>query len=49
MAYIIIKLPPDFYMKKGDTTIVQLFLTSGIIKTISLEAPLPMNSIVNFD
>ena len=49
MAYIIIKFSPDFYMKKGDTMIVQLFLTSGIIKTITLEAPLPMNSLVSFD
>ena len=49
MAYIIITLSPDFYMKKGDIITVQLFLTSGIIKTVNLEAPLPMRSIISFD
>lgn len=49
MAYIIIKLPVDYYMKKGDTLIVQLFPSSGITKTTLLEAPLPMKSVVSFD
>ena len=49
MTYIVILLSPDFYMKKGENLIVQLFLSSGIIKTTSLEASLPIRSIVNFD
>jgi archaellin len=49
MAYIVISLSPDFFMKKGDTLFVQLFLSSGIIKTMSLEAPLPMRAIASFD
>jgi len=49
MAYIIINLPSDYYMKKGDTIILQFLLSSGIIKTMDLEAPLPMRSIASFD
>ena len=49
MTFIVILLSPDFYMKKGENLIVQLFLSSGIIKTTSLEASLPIRSIVNFD
>jgi len=46
-VYIVFRLSPDFYMKKGDTIIVQLFPSSGLKKTTILEAPLPMKSIVS--
>jgi len=49
MTYIIIKLPANYYMKKGDTMLVQLFPSSGITKTTLLEAPLPMKSVISFD
>jgi archaellin len=47
MAYIIIKLPENFYMKKGDTLTVTLFPSSGIQRTTILEAPLPMKKVVS--
>ncbi|MFW6173637.1 MAG: hypothetical protein ACOC5T_07825 [Elusimicrobiota bacterium] len=47
MTYIIIRLPEEFAMKKGDTVTITLFLSRGITKTISLEAPLPMKRIVS--
>lgn len=47
MAYLIFKLSEDMPMSKGDTIVVTLFPSSGIEKTILLEAPLPMKSIVS--
>ena len=47
MAYIIIKLPKEFQMKKGNIMTVTLFPSTGMHKTITLEAPLPINQIVN--
>lgn len=49
MTYIIIKLSVEYYMKKGDTLLVELFPSSGITKTMLLEAPLPMKSVISFD
>ncbi len=49
MAYIVIKLSEDFSLKKGDSLVVALFPESGIQRTIKLEAPLPMKSIVSFE
>lgn len=46
MTYIIIKLPNDFTMKKGDTLELTLFPSTGITKTINLKAPLPIKQIV---
>lgn len=46
MTYIIIKLPNDFTMKKGDTLKLTLFPSTGITKTINLKAPLPIKQIV---
>lgn len=45
-TYIIIKLPNDFTMKKGDTLELTLFPSTGITKTINLKAPLPIKQIV---
>lgn len=49
MTYIVIKLSEEFALKKGDVLIVTLFPESGIQKTIKLEAPLPMRSIISFE
>ena len=49
MGYIIIKLPRDFCMKKGDSIILTLFPETGITRTILLEAPLPIKSVVSLD
>lgn len=49
MTYIILKLPPDFTMKKGDSLEITLFPSTGITKTIYLKAPLPIKQIVSLD
>ena len=49
MAYIIIKLSEDFSMVKGDSLIVTLFPSSGLARTTTLEAPLPMNRVISFE
>jgi len=46
MAYIILKLPEDFTMEKGDILEITLFPSTGITKIITVEAPLPINQIV---
>jgi archaellin len=46
-AYIILKLSDDFAMKKGDSMTITLFPSRGVTRTISLEAPMPMNTIVS--
>jgi len=46
MTYIIIKLPNDFTMKKGDTLELTLSPSTGVTKTINLKAPLPIKQIV---
>jgi len=45
-AYVVINLPQEFYMKKGDTMAVTFIPHPGIERTIIVEAPLPMNQIV---
>lgn len=49
MAYLIIKLPEYMAMSKGDTMTITLSPSNGITRTIDLEAPLPMTSVVNFE
>lgn len=49
MAFVIIRLSDDMTMTKGDKLILTLFPSSGIARTIILEAPLPMRSIVTFE
>lgn len=46
MGYIIIKLPPEHHMKKGDTINLEILPSTGINKKIILEAPLPMSNLV---
>lgn len=48
-AYIVFKLPSDFTMQKRDKIIVKLFPSEGVVKTIILEAPLPMTLVVTFE
>ena len=47
MAYIIINLSEEFSMAKGETMDVTLFPSSGIKRTITLDAPLPIKQLVN--
>jgi len=47
LAYIIIKLPEDFFMISGDTLIINLIPSTGIIKTITVQAPMPMTKVVS--
>ena len=49
MAYVLVNLPPGFFMKKGDSMVTTLFLSSGVEKTVILETPLPMKSAVSLD
>ena len=49
MAFVIIRLSDDMTMTKGDKLILTLFPSSGIARTIILEAPLSMRSIVTFE
>jgi len=49
MAYIIIKLSEGFSMVKGDSLTVTLFPSSGLARTITLEAPLPIKPVVSFE
>lgn len=47
MLYLIIKLNGSFSMSNGDINIITLFPSTGIQKTIIIEAPLPMRKIVS--
>jgi len=49
MIYIVLKLPPDITMKKGDSLEITLFPSIGITKTIHLKAPLPIKQIVSLN
>ncbi|MBN2603714.1 MAG: hypothetical protein JXA91_06255 [Candidatus Thermoplasmatota archaeon] len=48
VAYIIINLPKEYHMKKGDEIRVTLFPSTGIERSINLLAPLPIKNIVTF-
>lgn len=48
-AYLIFRLPENMRMVKHDKLIVTLFPSTGITRITILEAPLAMQSIVNFD
>lgn len=49
MAYIIIDLPDDLTMKKGETLTISLFPASGITRSFTIKAPLPMKPVVTFE
>lgn len=46
-AYLIVKLPTQFMMKKNDVLTMTITPPAGLRKTLRLEAPLPMNKIVS--
>ena len=48
-VYLLIKLSEKFTLQKGDSLTVTLLPSSGLQKTLTLTAPLPMKSIVIFD
>ena len=47
--YIVIKLPLDMTMKYNEKIVVTLFPETGLKRTLTLEAPLPMNQVVKFE
>lgn len=47
MAYIIIPFSEEFTMKKGDTMEITLIPSTGITKTLTIEAPMPMKKVVS--
>ena len=49
MAFIIIKLSGDFSMTQGESITMTLFPSSGIARTITLDAPLPTKPVVSFE
>ncbi len=46
MAFLIINLPEEYYLKKGDTLTIKLLPTQGMQRTFELEAPLPIQRVV---
>ena len=48
-AYIIIKLSNDFSIVKGESLDITLFPYSGISRTITIKAPMPIKQVVTFD
>ena len=49
MAYLLISLSEDFALKSGETLTVTLFPSTGITRTLTLTAPLPMHSVISFE
>ena len=45
-AFILVKLPNDIAMKKGDNLQVTLIPSPGMERTVTLEAPLPTSHVV---
>ena len=48
-AYVVFRLPSDMALAKHDKIIITLFPSTGITRTLELEAPLPIKSVVTFD
>ena len=48
-AYVIVNLPQEYYMQKGDEIMVTLFPSTGIERSLTLQAPLPIKNIVTFE
>jgi len=48
-AYVLIRLPEDMTLVKGESLTVTLFPSTGITRTTILKAPLPMKSVVTFE
>ena len=49
VTYLIINLPKEYHMKKGDEIMVTLFPSTGIERSLTLLAPLPIKNIVTFE
>jgi archaellin len=49
VAYIIVNLPQEYCMKKGEEIMVTLFPSTGIERSLTLQAPLPIKNIVTFE
>jgi len=47
IVYIILQLSNDFAMQKGENLEITLFPATGITKTITLTAPLPIKNVVS--
>lgn len=48
-AYVLIRLPEDMMLTKGESLTVTLFPSTGIVRTTILEAPPPIKSVVTFE
>lgn len=48
-AYLIIRLPDDMAMSKGETLSVKLAPAVGITRSIELKAPLPIKPVIVFE
>ena len=48
-AYLIIRLPDDMAMSKGETLSVKLVPAVGITRSIELKAPLPIKPVIVFE
>ena len=48
-AYLIIRLPDDMAMSKGETLLVKLVPAVGITRSIELKAPLPIKPVIVFE
>lgn len=49
MVFLVIDLPEDMLLKKGDQMTISLYLSPGVAKTITVTAPLPMRQVVHLD
>ena len=47
IAYIIIPLSKELYMNKGDTLEITLIPSTGITKTLTIQAPMPTKKLVS--
>ena len=45
-AYLVLKLPDGFTLRNGDFLTITLFPSTGMTRTFTVEAPLPITSIV---
>ena len=46
MVYLTIDLPQPMYLYKGDSMKISLIAGTGVLRSISIKAPVPINKIV---
>ena len=46
MAYLTLNLPNEMFLQKGDKLTISMIPSSGVMRTIFIEAPLPMSLVV---